>query len=162
MSGNLAGSVVVLALSFSTGGAFALTPDQQYQQELDRYHAQQAQYNYQREQYDRHLEGYYFDRAHPHGWWQRAYFRAAPDWYWHAYSSALIGAEVAERDGRRVGEITEIARGPDGHIDRVEIALGAHDSTWVDVEHIRFDRADRIAFVDLDESELYDRANYRP
>jgi hypothetical protein len=162
MSGSFASGVVVIALSLSTGGAFALTPEQQYQQELDRYHAQQSEYNYQREQYDRHLDGYYFARNHPRAWWQQAYFRAAPDWYWRPSGAALVGTEVAERDGRRVGEVSGVEHAPDGHIDRVQIALNDHDSTWVNVEHIRFDRADRIAFVDLDETELYDRANYRP
>ena len=162
MSRSLLGGAALVALAFSANGAFALTPEQQYEQDMQRYREQQAEYTYRREQYDRHLEGYYYDRAHPGTWWRSAYFHAEPDWYWHETRSNLIGIEVAERDGRRVGEITETERAPDGHVDRVQIALSPRETVWLDALHIRFDRADRIAFVDVPESELYDRANYRP
>jgi len=162
MSRTLLGGAALVALTFSANGAFALTPEQQYEQDMQRYRVQQAEYNYQREQYDRHLEGYYYDRAHPRTWWRSAWFSAEPDWYLHESRSALIGTEVVERDGRRVGEIVETERAPDGHVDRVQIALSPRESVWLDALHIRFDRADRIAFVDVPEGELYDRANYRP
>jgi hypothetical protein len=162
MSRSLLGGAALVALAFSANGAFALTPEQQYEQDMQRYREQQAEYTYQREQYDRHLEGYYYDREHPRTWWRSAWFSAEPDWYLHESRSALIGTEVVERDGRRVGEITETERAPDGHVDRVQIALSPRETVWLDAQHIRFDRADRIAFVDVPEGELYDRANYRP
>jgi hypothetical protein len=162
MSKILLGGAALIALSLSANGAFALTPEQQYDQDMQRYREQQAQYEYQRGQYDRHLEGYYFARAHPRTWWRAAYFRAAPDWYWTPSQSALIGTDVVERDGRRVGQIVETDRTPEGHVDRVQIALNGHEAVWLNAEHIRLDHADRIAFVDLPEDELYDRANYRP
>ena len=162
MSKMFLSGVALIALSISTTAAFALTPQQQYDEEMQRYREQQEQYGYQREQYDRHLQGYYYARAHPRTWWRSAYFRAAPDWYWHEPRSTLIGTDVIESDGHRVGEIGATERGADGHIDRVQVALNSQSSVWLDVDHIRFDSADRIAFVDLPEDELYDRANYRP
>ncbi len=143
--------------------AAAETPDQQYQDQLQRYRDQQQQYQTERDRYDRHWQEYEYNRAHPYTWWRTAYFHAAPDWYYRYRGGDLVGTEVAERDGKSVGRIGAFERSPEGSIDRVQLLLGGGDRTvWLDVQHIRFDGADRIAFVDLPEGELYDRANYRP
>src|SRR5690242_11821483 len=105
MSHSLWCGAAFVALSICANGAAALTPQQQYNQEMQRYREQQEQYGYQREQYDRHLQSYYYASTHPRTWWRSAYFHAAPDWYWHEPQSALVGIDVVESDGRRVGEI---------------------------------------------------------
>ncbi len=142
--------------------AMALTPQEQYDQQMQAYQEQQQTYEVQRERYERHLEGYEYDRAHPHSWWRRAYFSAVPDWYYRYEGGELIGTEVAERDGNRVGTIGQVERAPDGHIDRIQVVLTSHRAVWLDVQHVRFNGADRIAFVDLPQDQLYDRSNYRP
>jgi hypothetical protein len=147
------------------GGAFAETPDQTYQEQLDQYHQQQDDYQDRMRNYHARMNQYEYDRAHPAWWWRTAYFHAAPEWYVSYRERNLIGAEVDERDGRVIGHIQDIDRTPSGRVDRVEIALHGDRAAWVDAYHIRYDRTDRIAFVDMSPGELYDRArdnDYRP
>jgi catechol 2,3-dioxygenase-like lactoylglutathione lyase family enzyme len=151
-----------LAAIGATAPAMAETPDQQYQDQLQRYQDQQQQYQYERDRYDRHLQAYEYNRAHPYTWWRTAYFHAVPDWYYRYRGGDLVGTEVAERDGRTVGHIGALERSPEGSIDRVQVVLGDNRAVWLDVQHVRFNGADHVAFVDLPEGELYDRANYRP
>jgi len=149
--------------AFAAIPARAETPEQQYQDQMQRYRDQQSQYQEQRNDYDRRLEGYEYDRAHPYTWWRSAYYHSVPGWYFHYRGDAeIIGAEVAERDGRRVGQVIDVERTPSGNVDRIQVALDRERAVWLDVSHVRYDRPDRIAFVDLGVQDLYDRSNYRP
>jgi hypothetical protein len=155
------------AAALLTASASAETPAQAYQEQLDNYHRQQQQYLYQRERYDERLDQYEYDRTHPRWWWRAAYFNAAPRWYLDARYDDLIGAEVDERDGLRVGQIANVERGPDGRVERVEVTLHDNRVAWVDAFDIRYDGRDRIAFVGVGPSELYARSHdrsydYRP
>jgi hypothetical protein len=150
-------------VAFAAIPARAETPEQQYQDQMQRYRDQQSQYQQQRNDYDRRLEGYEYDRAHPYTWWRSAYFHAAPDWYFrYRGDDEILGAEVAERDGRRVGEVVDVEHAPSGRVDRIQVQLDRQRVVWLDVSHVRYDRSDRIAFVDLGVGDLYDRSNYRP
>jgi len=159
----LAGAVAAFAVSVS---AEAQTPSDTYQQQLDQYREQQQQYQHARRNYEERLDRYEYDRAHPAWWWQSAYFHAAPEWYVDFHDRALVGSEVDERDGRHIGEVMSVERAPDGRVERVEILLRNDRVTWVDADDIRYDRVDRIAFVDLPRDELYsnsrERYDYRP
>jgi hypothetical protein len=117
--------------------------------------------------YEGRLDQYEYDRAHPATWWHTAYFHAAPEWYVGFHEHNLIGAEVDERDGMIVGHVADIDRAPDGRVTRVEVALHHDRAAWIDADLIRYDRDDRIAFVDMSPNELYDRSHdrgsdYRP
>jgi len=159
----LLGAAAVLA--FSTV-AQAQTPAETYQQQLDQYNAQQQQYQHARRNYEDRLDRYEYDRAHPAWWWRSAYFNAAPEWYVDFRGSDLIGTDVDEQDGRHLGRVIDFRRGPGGRIERVKILLHNDRATWVDADDIRYDRIDRIAFVDLPRDELYENSqetyDYRP
>lgn len=155
------------AAALSTGTvAFAQTPSDTYQQQLDQYQDQQRDYQDQRRAYEDRLDRYEYDRTHPATWWYSAYDHAAPEWYAGYRGSDLVGTDVDERDGRHVGQIMSFDRAPDGRIERVKILLHHDRVTWVDADEIRFDRGDRIAFVDVPRDELYassrNRDEYRP
>lgn len=159
------GTAAALALGLTA--ASAETPDQTYQQQLDTYHNQQQQYQYQRQRYEDRLDQYEYDRTHPAWWWHSAYFNAAPRWYLDRDYDDLIGTEVDERDGLRVGRVNNVERGPDGRVERVEIGLHQGRVAWVDAYDIRYDGRDRIAFVDIGPNALYARSrdrsyDYRP
>jgi hypothetical protein len=158
------GTAALLALGTTVS---AETPDQAYQRQLDNYHRQQQEYLYQRDRYEDRLNQYEYDRVHPDWWWRSAYFHAAPEWYIDVHDRSVIGTEVDERDGRRVGRIGNLDRASDGRIERVEIVLTHNRAAWVDASDIRYDGADRIAFVDLGPDALYARSrdrsyDYRP
>ncbi|MBV9330069.1 MAG: hypothetical protein JOZ55_00790 [Alphaproteobacteria bacterium] len=156
------GSAAALAL---TTQAPAQTTYDTYQQQLDQYHSQQDEYQDQRRAYEDRMYRYEYERSHPAYWWRSAYFHAAPEYYYRDRDP--VGIDVDERDGFRVGRIGAVERAPDGRVDRVEIVLNGDRAAWVDAFHIRYDRIDRIAFVDLPRGELYDRSHdlgydYRP
>jgi len=158
------GTIAIFALG---SVASAETPDQTYQQQLDNYHRQQQEYLYQKDRYENRLDQYEYDRAHPAWWWRSAYFHAAPEWYVEFRGRDLIGTQVAERDGRIVGRVGDIDRAPDGRIEQVQILLSRDRVAWVDASDIRYDRTDRIAFVDIGPGALYARSrdrsyDYRP
>jgi hypothetical protein len=149
------------------GGALAQTPDQTYQQQLDQYHQQQSDYQNRVDDYHARLDRYEYDRAHPAWWWHTAYINAAPEWYIGFHDRNLVGAEVDEHDGMIVGHITDVDRAPDGRVERVQVSLRHDRVAWVGADRIRYDRADRIAFVDMSPDELYGRSHdrdgdYRP
>ena len=75
----LGGAAAVALLS---APAFALTPEQQYEQAMQRYHEQQREYREARQRYDRHWEAYEYNRAHPYTWWRSDYTYAPSDRYY--------------------------------------------------------------------------------
>jgi hypothetical protein len=150
-------SAAVVCLS---APSLAQTPDDTYQQQMQQYQQQQQDYQDKQQNYERQRDQYEYDRSHPDSWWRSAYYHAAPDWYYHDADSSLVGANVDERDGLRIGQIGAVERSPGGRIERIEILLRHDRVSWVEVDRIRFDHSDRIAFIDVSPDEIYANSHY--
>lgn len=133
--------------------------DAQYQGQEQQYQQQQQQYQDQKDQYHRQLMHYEYNRSHPRDWWATSYDRATLDGFYAIPRRDLIGLEVDERDGLKIGEVHDVVRAPDGRVARIEVALHNDRATWIDADHLRYDADDRMMFTDVPADVLYDRSH---
>jgi hypothetical protein len=156
------GAMTVLGLCAWAMPVAAQTADETYHQQLEQYRNQRDDYREQRDRYERRLERYEYDRSHPAWWWRVRYEDATLDAFYRLPRYRLIGMDVDERDGLRVGRIRDIERAPDGRVERVEIALrGSDEVAWLDADHLRVDPDNNIAFTDISADAIYDREQDR-
>jgi len=132
--------------------------DAQYNAQKLRYQAQQEQYRGQKAQYQNRLERYEYDRSHPSEWWRARYDHATLDSFYSVPRHNLIGKEVDERDGLRLGHIRDVERASDGRVERVDVALNFNRATWIDAMNLRYDSSAQVMFTDVPADELYDRS----
>jgi len=123
----------------------------QYQNELERYKSQ-------KDQYQNRLERFEYDRSHPSDWWRARYDHATLDSFYAVPRHNLIGKEVDERDGLRLGHIRDVEYAPDGRVERIDVALNFNHATWIDARNLRYDSSAQVMFTDVPADELYDRA----
>jgi hypothetical protein len=132
--------------------------DEQYNAQKLRYRAQQEQYKGQKIQYQNRLERYEYDRSHPSDWWRARYDRATLGSFYSVPRHDLIGKEVDERDGLRLGRVQDVERAPDGHVERVDVALNFNRAAWIDAANLRYDANAQVMFTDVPADDLYDRS----
>jgi len=130
--------------------------DAQYNAQLLQYQAQQAQYKGQKAQYQNRLERYEYDRSHPSDWWNARYDHATLGSFYAVPRHDLIGKEVDERDGLRLGRIRDVERTADGRVERVDVALNFNRATWIEAANLRYDSNAQVMFTDVSVDELYD------
>jgi PRC-barrel domain protein len=132
--------------------------DAQYNAQQLQYQNQLEQYKSQKNQYQNRLERYEYDRSHPSDWWHARYDHATLDGFYAVPRQNLIGKEVDERDGLRLGHIRDVEHTPDGRVERVDVALNFNRATWIDATNLRYDASAQVMFTDVPADELYDRS----
>jgi hypothetical protein len=130
--------------------------DAQYNAQLVQYQAQLNQYKGQKAQYQNRLQRYEYDRSHPDSWWRARYDHATLGSFYAVPRHNLIGKEVDERDGLRLGHIRDVERTADGRVERVDVALNFNRATWIEAENLRYDSTVQVMFTDVSADELYD------
>jgi hypothetical protein len=122
----------------------------QYQNQQGTYEAQKEDYDAKMVAYDALRDRYATERA--------AYHRDLwPDSYTNRLlmnDAGLIDSRVEVVNGDTVGRVTDIARGPNGHIDALRVALDNGQITWVDAADVRFDHDAGIVMTDLSRNDL--------
>jgi multidrug efflux pump subunit AcrA (membrane-fusion protein) len=137
---------------------------QQYQEQLQQnqaaqqnYQDQRAAYHDQTAQYEPLRDRYRAERAayHRYEWPSRfAEWRLKND-------GSLLNARVQLINGDRVGNVTAVARAPDGVIEGLEVELDGGKIVWIDSTDARFDRVNGEIITDLYASDLRHMADER-
>jgi hypothetical protein len=132
--------------------------DAQYNAQMQQYRDQRAQYEDQKAQYQDRMERYAYDRSHPRDWWNVRYEHATLDGLYSLPRHDLIGKEVDERDGMRLGRIRDVEHASDGRVERVDVALNYERATWIDATDLRYDPDSRVVFTNVSADQIYDRS----
>ena len=137
---------------------------QQYQEQLQQNQAQQHEYQDRKAAYEESTARYESLRAR-FAAERAAYHREVwPDEYrsWELRPNyQLMQARVEITNGDRVGTVTGLARGAEGRVEGLEVALDSGKVVWIDAGDARFNRSNGILMTDLNRTDLRQMADER-